>query len=178
MSQVWRVSHHQYSTPLVLKSVRAQSSSVLHNELKILASLNHPSILRLLDYGTYQDGEDGYLYLITEHVSSMSIAKMLQGRGWSFFHHVVSDLLEAIGYVHARHIIHRDVSLQNILWDYRNHRVKIADFGISMVDAETTGSLNYGTKGFTAPEFNQRDQLGPWTDCIPLERWLKVCYPS
>jgi len=63
------------------------------------------------------------------------------------------QLLEAVGYIHDRLIIHRDLKMGNVLLD-DNHDIKIADFGLSVQLKNTTEERDTmcGTPNYISPE--------------------------
>lgn len=66
------------------------------------------------------------------------------------------QLLVALVYLHSKNIIHRDIKPENILAvsrDECDHRVKLADFGLSkFVSQSRVAVTECGTKKFAAPE--------------------------
>lgn len=98
-------------------------------ERRILASLNHPGIARLLDAGHDSDGQP---YLVMEYVDGVSIdaycSKLdLRGRLKLFL-----LVCEAVAYAHRNLIIHRDLKPSNILIDAAG-QPKLLDFGIAKI---------------------------------------------
>src|SRR5207253_7597986 len=68
---------------------------------------------------------------------------------------VLRALLSALGYAHARGIVHRDVKRENVLFD-TDDRPMLADFGIALSTSDdariTTAGLAVGSSGYMAPE--------------------------
>src|SRR5271155_5076077 len=103
--------------------------SRLHSERHILATLDHPSIARLIDSG---DLEDGTPYLVMEHVDGESIDVYCDSR--TLF---VRERLElfvqvcaAVQYAHRNLVVHRDIKASNIFVTEEGSP-KLLDFGIA-----------------------------------------------
>jgi serine/threonine protein kinase/tetratricopeptide (TPR) repeat protein len=110
-------------------TVHPRLRSRLHSERHILATLDHPSIARLIDSG---DLEDGTPYLVMEYVDGESIDMYCDSR--TLF---VRERLElfvqvcaAVQYAHRNLVVHRDIKPSNIF--VTNEAVpKLLDFGIA-----------------------------------------------
>src|SRR5579863_265484 len=101
----------------------------LHSERHILATLDHPSIARLIDSG---DLEDGTPYLVMEHVDGESIDEYCDSR--TLF---IRERLElfiqvcaAVQYAHRNLVVHRDIKPSNIFVTGEG-APKLLDFGIA-----------------------------------------------
>jgi serine/threonine protein kinase len=123
-------------------------------EAKALASLNHPNIVAIHDFGVH----DGVPYLLMEHVDGTPLRKMLAAKKLTAEQalDVVPQICDALQYAHARGVVHRDVKPENILID-REGRVKIADFGLAKLAAVeqtriTRTNMLMGTPHYMAPE--------------------------
>lgn len=85
------------------------------NEAKFIASLEHPAIVPVHDYGHY----DGQPYIVMRYMSGGSLAdKLKQGplSGTAIFN-IISRIAEALYEAHKRGYIHRDLKPANILFD-------------------------------------------------------------
>jgi serine/threonine protein kinase/tetratricopeptide (TPR) repeat protein len=110
-------------------TVHPRLRSRLHSERHILATLDHPSIARLIDSG---DLEDGTPYLVMEYVDGESIDAYCDSR--TLF---IRERLElfiqvcaAVQYAHRNLVVHRDIKPSNIF--VTNDAVpKLLDFGIA-----------------------------------------------
>ncbi len=76
------------------------------------------------------------------------------------------DLLSALGYIHSKGIVHRDVKLENCLLDSQGH-LKLADFGLSNVYVNGPLQTSCGSVDYAAPElFGAEPYYGP-----PVDVW-------
>src|SRR5271165_3361382 len=129
-----------------LKRFRAESRSV--------ASLNHPNVLRVFDWGEDEDGP----YLVLEYLGGGSLRDLLdRGRRLSPAQaaRVGAQAAQGLAYAHARGLVHRDVKPVNLLFDEEG-RVRVADFGVARALAEAAwtepeGAM-IGTARYISPE--------------------------
>lgn len=119
-----------------------------------MASLSHPNIVAIYDYGE----EDEVQYLVMELVDGEMIKGELREAG-SFsaerFFEVMIQLLEGLSSAHGQQVIHRDIKPSNLMWDRRSSLLKILDFGLARgVEGDTltgTGHV-HGSIQYMAPE--------------------------
>lgn len=130
-------------------------------EAKILASLQHPNIVSVLDFDRDVHGR---LYLVMELVEGPDLDRLFASGPlpYSTIIYVIAELLRGLGYAHnlparadgVRGIVHRDVSPQNVLLSW-NGEVKLSDFGIAKVRiaaAATASMVVKGKPGYLSPE--------------------------
>jgi tRNA A-37 threonylcarbamoyl transferase component Bud32 len=152
--------------PAVVKRILPQHirdprfRGMFEQEARLLATLDHPNVVRLLDFGDVQ----GSLLLALEHVDGGDLGALLSGTRLAppLAAHIALEVARALDYVHRRtdesgqplHIIHRDVSPQNILLS-TGGEVKLTDFGIAKStqprDRTATGVIK-GKFAYLAPE--------------------------
>uniref|UniRef100_A0A0E0FDT7 Protein kinase domain-containing protein n=1 Tax=Oryza meridionalis TaxID=40149 RepID=A0A0E0FDT7_9ORYZ len=144
--------------------------AVLLNEVKLISSLSHPGLVRLL--GCCLDR--GEQILVYEFVPNGTLAHHLAGGGlpWRARLGVAAETAAAIAYLHAKRppILHRDVKSSNILLD-GDLRPRLADFGLSRaVGRLDQASLSHvstapqGTPGYLDPEYHQNFHLSDKSD--------------
>jgi serine/threonine protein kinase len=99
-------------------------------EAKVLARLNHSSIVTLHDFG--QAG--GFFFLLMEYVDGVNLRQAMQAGRFTTEQvlDVVPRICEALQFAHGEGILHRDIKPDNILLNSKG-QVKIADFGIAKV---------------------------------------------
>src|SRR5271170_129563 len=123
-------------------------------EARSVASLNHPHVLRVFDWGEDADGP----YLVLEYLGGGSLRDLLD-RGVRLTHsqaaHLGTEVAQGLAYAHARGLVHRDVKPANLLFDDEG-RVRVADFGVARALAEAAwtepAGAVIGTARYAAPE--------------------------
>ena len=98
-------------------------------ERRILASLNHPGIARLLDAGHTADGQP---YLVMEFIDGVAIDTYCAQLDLRGILKLFLAVCEAVSYAHRNLIVHRDLKPSNILVDSAGHP-KLLDFGIAKI---------------------------------------------
>jgi serine/threonine protein kinase len=136
MSTVYRgerddSQYHQTVAIKVLQhaTLHPRLRSRLHSERHILATLDHPSIARLIDSG---DLEDGTPYLVMEHVDGESIDSYCDSRTLFVRERIelFVQVCAAVHYAHRNLVVHRDIKPTNIFVTDEG-APKLLDFGIA-----------------------------------------------
>src|SRR5437588_9783251 len=123
------------------------------NEARTIASLAHPHIVRILDFGD----EDDTPFLVMEYAPYGTL-RQRHPRGLRLplltIIPYVKQVAEALQYAHDRRLIHRDIKPENMLLN-QQYEVLVSDFGIAMV-SQTSRQIEtqpvVGTAAYMAPE--------------------------
>ena len=133
-------------------------------EAKILKKLNHPNIIRVMDFGK----EDGMPYMVMEYINGEDLKKLLLYKQTEKLQRY--DLILQIGrgldYLHENNIIHHDIKPENILVS-KNNEVKIIDFGLARYNRLRIFTRNRfidGTPTYMSPEQIRKRHTDKRTD--------------
>lgn len=126
------------------------------NEVKVMKKMDHPNIVKILDYKYKEKVPDkvGYniSYLVLELAENGSIFNHIAEKG-RFKEKIARlyfrQLVSALEHIHAQGYAHRDVKLENLLLD-ENFNLKLGDFGLT--SKSKTSNSRKGTLAYMAPE--------------------------
>jgi eukaryotic-like serine/threonine-protein kinase len=169
MARVYRVVHEASGARYALKRLIAtgESSATLRamfeHEYHTLVQLAHPHIVRVFEYGL--DVDDPYYTMeLLEGVDAHEATNsgQLDVRGICV---LLRDCASALALVHARRLLHRDVSPRN-LWCTPDQRGKLIDFGTLVAMGPQTRVA--GTPPYLAPEALENQVLDARYDLFGL----------
>lgn len=145
-------------------------------ERRILASLDHPGIARILDGGETADGTP---FVVMDFVRGEPITHYCERRGVDLAGRLtlIQKTCEALQAAHRRGIVHRDIKAGNILVD-ENGQPKLIDFGIAKILTEegagdpdlprTRAGAQILTPEYASPEQWRGETVSPASDVFSL----------
>jgi serine/threonine protein kinase len=182
-SQVFRAHGHTIGRPVAMKiQTRAASEdqdlrSRFLRESRLLAALDHPSVVRVYEVGLLPDGT---LACALELLDGLTLRETLARDGRlppARAIDIAVQLLSALAAIHEHRIVHRDVKPGNVMLvqGRKGLRVKLIDFGAAKyvgknaLENITLPADIVGTPGYLAPEqITAGTPIGPATDLFAL----------
>ena len=163
--EVWLVKHKDLRKNFAMKLIKKRKNKPeeekeILNEIQILKNLDHPKILKILDFFSTSQ----LYYIITEYCPDgelfneiIKVGKFDEGQ--SAF--IMNQIFKAITYCHSKNIIHRDLKPENIMITDRERngclQVKIIDFGTAKISEKGQSENRYvGSSYYMAPEVMKR----------------------
>jgi pimeloyl-ACP methyl ester carboxylesterase len=168
MATVYLARDIKHDRHVAIKLLRPELSHSLGperflREIRIVAKLQHPHILGLIDSGE----ADGMLYYVMPYVPGESLRTRLAREGelpiseavW-----ILREIADALAHAHTNQIIHRDIKPENVLFTSRH--AQVADFGIARAVSEAAASgpitatgIVVGSPAYMAPEQASSDPM-------------------
>jgi eukaryotic-like serine/threonine-protein kinase len=196
MGSVWRAHSLLLDVDVAIKVLHADhadgsASARLVREARATASLEHPAIVRIVDFSRTDAGEP---FLVMELLEGISLADWIDGNGRMPAADAVRMLLpiaDALAVAHAHGIIHRDVKPHNILLvpdGVGTYLPKILDFGIAkLLTTESgrvlteagaiLGSLEYMSPEQAEGKREVGEQTDVWALSVVLYELIAGCRP-
>lgn len=162
MGEVWAALDTTLERPVAIKIIHralageARYAERFLREMRLVARVAHPGIVRLYDAGRAADGR---LFMVMERVSGVPLRAMIAGGARldvvRALHYAI-QIADALSTAHAAELVHRDVKPENILVS-DGVRARLVDFGVAKdargagVALTRLGSV-VGTSRYMAPE--------------------------
>ena len=139
---------------------------LLAQEFRTLASLRHPHIISVLDYGFDSEGRPFFtMELLEQAVDLKEAASRCDAPGKL---RLIHQVLLALHYLHRRGILHRDLKQRNVLVCQRGEegmQAKVLDFGLAIArNTAVGGDELMGTLHYMAPELLRGEAAGIGAD--------------
>jgi serine/threonine protein kinase len=187
VGDVWRGRHHERRVAVAVKVLsrrheNPRMAKLFLTEVRAMATLDHPNIVRVLGTGTLgseaeavSHGElrGGNPWFAMELADGGTLDGVRGRLPWSGVRAIVNSLLDALAHAHARGVVHLDLKCSNALLRREEGRqlVMLSDFGLAkLVHADVARGVVVGTPTTMAPEQfrGETRDYGPWTDLYAL----------
>lgn len=137
----------------VLKSLKPEHRGnpvyelLLRKEYDITTQLSHPYIIKAI---AFEPVDTLGNCIVMEYIDGETLGNISLSRSQK--RNVITQMLDAVEYIHAKQIVHRDLKPENILVAYNGKNIKLIDFGLADADSYAILKQPAGTKGYTSPE--------------------------
>ena len=148
---------------------------LLRKEFSIGVGLDHPNIVRLLDFG-HMDSIGWYIQM--EYIDGITLEQFLVTKpSKATRRKLINQLLDALSFLHERQIIHRDIKPSNILITRNGATVKLIDFGVSDTDNYVTFKQPAGSMAFISPEQLNGQAIDNRADIYAVGKIINLLFP-
>ena len=162
--EVWRVHQNELNRDFAMKIINKrrcrEEDDEIKNEIEILKKLDHPKILKILEFFNTRNK----YYILTEYCPEGELFNEITKVGkfsevQSAF--IIYQLLQIVKYCHKMRIIHRDIKPENVMITKREKngclQVKLIDFGTAKIFSENNKEKGFvGSSYYMAPEVIKR----------------------
>ena len=175
MSSVFRAYDRLLERRVALKVLHEQYTrdeehvERFRREARAAAQLNHPGIVTVIDRGE----QDGRQFIVFEYVEGETLKDVVEREGPLPVREVIEagiQIARALGFAHARGVVHRDIKPQNVLLN-GDGRAKVSDFGIARAletDGATLTGTVLGTSDYMPPEQARGERVDAVGDVYSL----------
>lgn len=177
MGSVYMAEHKAIrGNRVAIKVIKAEmvnefTRNLIRQEAEMLAKLNHPNIVRFINYHVDADGN---IYLIMELAVGQTLGQyisnvtglIVEDRIYELF----APILDAVQYAHSKNIAHLDIKPANIIVT-EDGTPKVLDFGIARIlNSENNGGTGaiMGTPSYMSPEQVQGSEIDNRSDIYSL----------
>jgi len=134
------------------------SMSSLRKEIELQKKLDHPNICKLIE--SFEDRKHGRMYIVMELCTGGSLVSRMKthrhGYGEAAAATLVEKMLSAVLYCHHHGIVHRDIKLDNMIYEDEREdaELKLIDFGFARAVRPGSETMHdqLGTPSYMAPE--------------------------
>ncbi len=175
MAEVYKALQPSMDRLVAIKLISPSLNSDSHfvarfrREAKIVATLEHPHILPVIDFGE----QDDILYLVMRYVNGGTLHDLIQKGPLppQVVLRYITEIGEALDYAHGLRVVHRDIKPKNVLLDAQGNPF-IADFGLAKLvgGGAITGSGMgmIGTPHYMSPEQARAQHVDGRSDLYSL----------
>lgn len=182
MGEVYLASRKNYDEHVAIKILRTEFREVPRNverfrlEAYAVMTLNHPNLLRGIEYDTIADTKRETHYIATEFVRGPNLYELTVIRRqlpWQQAADLIMQAAEGMHYAHEQGFVHRDIKPGNIIIS-SSGSVKVIDFGLAQFEGpDNTFRFSLkkrrGTERYAAPEQTvTKYPIGPHSDVYAL----------
>jgi len=184
---VYTVRHRQTGEEFAMKSVSisgldAAAIAELRNEIEIQSRLDHPNIVKLVEW--FDDVEREAIHIILELCLGGSLVHRMRRHRHGYDENTAASLIEkmlrAIRYCHLNGVVHRDIKLDNFIYEAPGDdaELKLIDFGFACEVAPGREDMfeRLGTLSYMAPELLGPDRRTSYNSSVDMWSLGVVAY--
>src|SRR4051812_11097668 len=175
MAVVWRARDEGLGRPVAVKLLAGrfagdpQSRARIRDEARAAATLSHPNIAQVYDYGESRESGGTLPYVVMELINGPTLQQRVASGPLPprTVFRICGEVAAALAAAHADGLVHRDIKMANIM--VTGAGAKVVDFGIAAaVGPASSEEMVVGTPAYLAPERLTGGPVEPASDVYAL----------
>jgi serine/threonine protein kinase len=174
MGVVYRAYDTVLKCDVAVKTIRdtpdPTALQLFYRECEVLAALNHPNIVQILDLGEFEQEGQMFPYFVMPLLPGATLDRLIKGAGQLTIERsvdVLTQVCRGLGAAHERGLVHRDLKPGNI-FVMPDDSVEIIDFGVAHMTSTGATVGQKGTLLFMAPELLEMKPPSALSDIFAL----------
>jgi len=155
------LANTRHGKKVVLKKINRlkMNKNLIANEVHAATILKHSGVVKVYDIFK----ESIYTYIVLEYLKGVDLFKYLSSKNFAPMKEkearpLFKQLVDTVLYCHSKKIAHRDIKLENIMYDRKKNRVKLIDFGLSeSIESGKLCDLWCGSQDYVCPEIIKKE---------------------
>jgi len=155
------LANNEHGKKVVLKKINRlkMNKHLISNEVAAATHLKHKGVVKV--YDIFKEGI--YTYIVLEYLKGVDLFKYLSSKNFAPMKEketkkLFKQLVDTVTYCHAKSFAHRDIKLENIMYDRKRGRVKLIDFGLcERIEDGKLCDLWCGSQDYVCPEIIRKE---------------------
>lgn len=173
LSKIYRISHDgKFFLFKTSTDPTERGRAIIRREYELSLGCDHPHIAHVFLYEKISPLGEG---LLMEYIEGRNLNEYLaENPSDKSREKIISELLEAVSYIHKKRIVHNDLKPENILISRTSDSLKLIDFGLSDDDAHFVVKTPGCSPAFAAPELKENRKSDVRSDIYSLGKLMRM----
>ena len=173
LSKIYRISHDgKFFLFKTTSDQTERGKAIIRREYELSLGCDHPHIAHIFLYEKTTPLGEG---ILMEYIDGRNLNEYLaENPSLKSRERIFSELIEAVGYIHKKGIVHNDLKPENILISRNGDSLKLIDFGLSDDDAHFIIKTPGCSQAFAAPELKEDRKSDVRSDIYSVGKIMRM----